>query len=115
MKKLTKNEIIARVKNCKLAGRGVRGWLVSNYPEEAYFAQGIDRRVTFLDLVRRMFEFEDFYSILNCTDSVQRGKILAALAEETATDYDVWYYLWLSDGVALSREQYQEFTGLVGR
>lgn len=115
MKKLTKNEIIARVENCKLAGRGVRGWLVSNHPEEAFFARELDRRVTFLDLVRRMFEFEDFYLILNCSDSVQREKIFAALAQETATDYDVWYYLWLSDGVALSREQYQEFTSLVGR
>ena len=109
MKKLTKNEIIARVKNCKLAGRGVRDWMESEHPEEVYFTQGLDRRVTFLDLVRRMFEHEDFYVILNCTESAHREYVFSALAQETVTDYDVWYYLWLSDGRATTREGWEKW------
>ena len=76
----------------------VRDWLLREHPEERKFMDDFSETVTFRKLVERMEAGENFYEILDCSESQQREFVFTHLADITDKPYDHWYYLWLSGG-----------------
>ena len=77
------------------AERRVRGWLLRTYPEEKTMIGHFRKDVTFADVNRRMHGGEDFYDILDCSESTQREYVFTELARLYKTGYGYWYDLWL--------------------
>ena len=76
----------------------VRDWLLREHPDERKFMDDFSETVTFRKLVERMEAGENFYEILDCSESQQREFVFTHLADITDKPYDHWYYLWLSGG-----------------
>ena len=76
----------------------VRDWLLREHPDERKFMEDFSETVTFRKLVERMEAGENFYEILDCSESQQREYCFTRLTEITDKPYDHWYYLWLSGG-----------------
>ena len=76
----------------------VRDWMLREHPEERKFMDDFSETVTFLELVRRMKDGENFYEILVCGESQQREYCFAHLSDVTGTKYSLWYNLWLDSG-----------------
>ncbi len=84
----------------------VRDWMLREHADERKFMEGFSETVTFAELVKRMEAGEDFYEILDCSESQQREYCFAHLVDLTGKKYDHWYYLWLSNG---DKEKYNEY------
>ena len=78
----------------------VRDWMLREHPEERKFMDGFSETVTFKELAERMESGEDFYAILESTESQQREYCFTRLYELTDKDYDYWMELWLKSGDA---------------
>ena len=76
----------------------VRDWMLREHPGEREMLGDFSETVTFKELAKRMESGEDFYEVMNCSESAQREICFARLAELTGKDYDHWYLLW-RDGV----------------
>ena len=86
----------------------VRDWMLRVHPGERDWMEGFSETVTFLELARRMRDGENFYDILNCTESEERQHCFNELADLTDTDYDLWYDLWLTSGPKRSAKERKE-------
>lgn len=84
----------------------VRDWMLREHPEERKFMDDFSETVTFRELAERMEAGEDFYDILDSTESQQREYVFARLADITDKDYDHWYYTWLSHGDKAKYDEY---------
>ena len=73
----------------------VRVWLLRTNPEEESMIGNFSKTITFKELARRMRKGDEFYEILDCTESVQREYCFARLAELYDTNYEYWYQTWL--------------------
>ena len=73
----------------------VRDWLLRTNPEEESMIGNFSKTITFKELARRMRKGDEFYEILDCTESVQREYCFARLAELYDTNYEYWYQTWL--------------------
>ena len=73
----------------------VRDWLLRTNPEEESMIGNFSKKITFKELARRMRKGDEFYEILDCTESVQREYCFARLAELYDTNYEYWYQTWL--------------------
>ena len=73
----------------------VRDWLLRTSPEEESMIGSFSKTITFKELARRMRKGENFYEILDCTESVQREYCFVRLAELYDTNYEYWYQTWL--------------------
>ena len=73
----------------------VRDWLLRTEPQEESMIGNFSKTVTFKELARRMRKGENFYDILDCTESVQREYSFGRLAELYDTNYEYWYQTWL--------------------
>ena len=73
----------------------VRDWLLRTSPEEESMIGNFSKTITFKELARRMRKGENFYEILDCTESVQREYCFGRLAELYDTNYEYWYQTWL--------------------
>ena len=76
----------------------VRDWMLREHADERKFMDDFSEGVTFLELVKRMRDGENFYEILDCGESQQREYCFAHLSELTGTKYGLWYDLWLAAG-----------------
>ena len=76
----------------------VRDWMLREHADERRFMDDFSESVTFLELVKRMRDGENFYVILDCRESQQREYCFAYLSDLTGTKYDLWYDLWLAAG-----------------
>lgn len=74
----------------------VRDWLLRTEPQEESMIGNFSKTVTFKELAQRMREGEEFYEILDCTESVQREYCFKRLSELYSTTYDYWYLMWLN-------------------
>lgn len=72
----------------------VKEFYVKKYPTDE-LGQDIDPTITFEDLYNRMKNGEDFYDIVDVSDSVIRERIFEKLAEINNVSYDDIYNLWL--------------------
>lgn len=72
----------------------VKEFYVEKYPTDE-LGQDIDPTITFEDLYNRMKNGEDFYDIVDVSDSVIRERIFEKLAEINNVSYDDIYNLWL--------------------
>ena len=86
----------------------VRDWMLREHPAEREMLGDFSETVTFKELAKRMEAGEDFYAILDSTESQQREYVFARLADITDKDYDHWYYTWLSHG---DKAKYDEYIG----
>ena len=84
----------------------VRDWMLREHPEERKFMDDFSETVTFRELAERMEAGENFYDILDSTESQQREYVFARLADITDKDYDHWYYTWLSHGDKAKYDEY---------
>ena len=84
----------------------VRDWMLREHADARKFMEDFSETVTFAELAKRMEAGEDFYEILDCSESQQREYCFAHLVDLTGKKYDHWYYLWLSNG---DKEKYNEF------
>ena len=73
----------------------VRDWLLRTSPEEESMIGNFSKTITFKELARRMRKGENFYEILDCTESVQREYCFVRLAKLYDTNYEYWYQTWL--------------------
>jgi hypothetical protein len=73
----------------------VRDWLLRTNPEEESMIGNFSKKITFKELARRMRKGDEFYEILDCTESVQREYCFGRLAELYDTNYEYWYQTWL--------------------
>lgn len=73
----------------------VRDWLLRTEPQEESMIGNFSKTITFKELARRMRKGDEFYEILDCTESVQREYCFARLAELYDTNYEYWYQTWL--------------------
>ncbi|MCR5414316.1 MAG: hypothetical protein K6F50_06275 [Kiritimatiellae bacterium] len=76
----------------------VRDWMLREHPEEASMMDGFSATVSFGELASRMMNGEDFYKVLDCTESVQREHCFGRLERITKIPYGLWYDLWLASG-----------------
>lgn len=90
------------------ANEKVRAWILEVNPEEEALIGDFDKTITFKEVAERMLKGEDFYQMTKCEDSVHREICFRRLSAIYATDYDFWYYCWLSEGKALSRAEYDK-------
>lgn len=65
------------------------------YPNDTYFIECIASDLTFVQLLAKMQEGQNFYDVLGAFDSLVRERIFGMLAKLTNVDYDTIYYLWL--------------------
>lgn len=100
--------LLKKVLNEANAGENekARTYILEGNPEEKKLIGGFDKKITFKDIARRMLLGEDFYQMTKCEDSVHREICFRRLSAIYATDYDTWYYCWLSNGRAISRAGY---------
>lgn len=94
--------------NPKAGAHRVRAWILRTHPEEKPMIGDFSKTITFAEVAKRMLAGENFYDICSCTDSVQREYCFAKLADLYGTDYDFWYYCWLSDGREFSRSEFRQ-------
>ena len=73
----------------------VRDWMLREHPAEREMLGDFSETVTFKELAKRMEAGEDFYAILDSTESQQREYCFTRLYELTGKDYDYWHELWL--------------------
>ena len=73
----------------------VRDWMLREHPAEREMMDGFSETVTFKELAERMEAGEDFYEILDSTESQQREYCFTRLYELTGKDYEYWMELWL--------------------
>lgn len=73
----------------------VRDWMLREHPGEREMLGDFSETVSFKELAKRMESGEDFYAILDCTESQQREYCFTRLYELTGKDYDYWHDLWL--------------------
>ena len=73
----------------------VRDWLLRTNSEEESMIGDFSKTVTFKELARRMRKGEEFYDILDCTESVQREYCFGRLAKLYDTNCEYWYQTWL--------------------
>ena len=74
----------------------VRDWILRTSPEEESMIGNFSKTITFKELARRMRKGENFYEILDCTESVQREYCFVRLARLYDTNYEYWYQMWLT-------------------
>ncbi len=65
------------------------------YPNDTYFIERITPNLTFVKLLAKIQEGQDFYDVLGASDSLVRERIFGMLAKLANVDYDTIYYLWL--------------------
>ena len=73
----------------------VRDWMLREHPAEREMLGDFSETVSFKELAKRMEAGEDFYAILDCTESQQSEYCFTRLYELTGKDYDYWHELWL--------------------
>jgi len=87
----------------KIDGK-VRGWILRTHPDEKDLIGDFDREITWREVARRMLAGEEFYSICECTESVEREYAFQRMSELFGTDYEFWYVMWLRGPAKVDRK-----------
>ena len=72
----------------------VRETYMKYYPDDELGLK-IEPSITFVDVLQRMKNKEDFYDIIGYGDSIIRERIFDLMSKIYDADYDYFYYLWL--------------------